>query len=189
MKMRKNLTIREKYNSGLDRVQNGKEVIVNEIVVHGTGGGSSADAMIKWMMSGERKAEYVKGIALYHYLVDFDGGITEIIDPKKWVYHSSSGAHDMRTIGIEMMNSDPQNRNPYTDAQYKALNELVIELLKANSIIDTIVGHGQNAKKYSSAYKNCPGKNFDWKKIADELTFFKYVYKIGDEKITEIDIT
>lgn len=189
MNLKKNTTIRNKYFKGYDRTSNGQEVMVNEIVIHGTGGGASADAMIKWMMGGERGKEYARGVALYHYLIDYDGTVIEIIDPKKWVYHSSSGSHDMKTIGIEMMNRDPQNRNPYTEAQYKALLELLIELLRANSLIETIVGHGQNAKKFSSAYKQCPGPRFDWKKIADELTFFKYVYKMGEEKITDIDIT
>jgi hypothetical protein len=189
MRVVKNTSIREKYTEGLDRELKGVEQIVNEIVIHGTGGGASGDAMIKWMMGGERGREYARGIALYHYLVDYDGTVTEIIDPKKCVFHSSSGVHDIHTIGIEMMNKDPQNRNPYSDAQYKSLLALVIELLKANSKIVTIVGHGQNAKKYSSAYKQCPGPRFDWKKLADELTDFKYVYKMGEEKITDIDIT
>ena len=139
-----------------------------EIVIHGTGGGASAAALIDWMRSGERAKDYSRGIGLFHYLNDFDGSITEIIDPKKWVYHSTSGQHDALTIGIENMNKSPHNDNGYTDKQYTALFELIDELMKKYSI-KSIVGHGYNGKKYSNLDKNCPG-NFDWQKLGKHLS-------------------
>ena len=158
-----NNTIRRKFMAGFVRSSD-----PNEIVIHGTGGGASASVMIDWMLSGERVKEYVRGIALYHYLIDFSGEVIEIISPDNWVYHSSSGAHDKLTIGIEMMNKSTNNENEYTDRQYTALFGLIDELMKKYSI-KSIVGHGYNGKKYSNLDKNCPG-NFDWQKLGKHLS-------------------
>lgn len=163
MNLTVNNSIRNKYMDGFVRSSD-----PIEIVIHGTGGGSSAKAMIDWMMGGERAKEYVKGIALYHYLIDFNGDIYEIISPNKWVYHSSSGAHDRLTIGIELMNKSASNNDGFTTEQYKALFKLIDNLMEQDRII-SIVGHGYNAKKYSNYDKNCPG-NFDWEKLGKYLS-------------------
>ena len=116
-----NTSIREKYMAGFPRPGQ-----VTEIVIHGTGGGSTSKAMINWIMGGEREKEYRRGIALFHYLIGREGGITEIINPSKWVYHSSSGIHDKETIGIDHINLDAKNkksgkRRPSSDPGLTAL--------------------------------------------------------------------
>jgi N-acetyl-anhydromuramyl-L-alanine amidase AmpD len=171
MKMKINRTIREKYTPGFLRPS--KPI---EIVIHGTGGGASADVMIKWIEAGERATEYVKGIALFHYLVDFDGTTTEIISPDNWVYHSSSGSHDQLTIGIELMNKSAGNTNGYTDLQYGCLFNLITDLMDKYPI-KSIVGHGYNDLKYSGTDKACPG-NFDWARLGE---FLKANYEVDYE--------
>jgi len=179
MNIKINNTIRDKYHTGFVR---SSEPI--EIVIHGTGGGDSASTMIAWMMSGERIKEYMRGVALFHYLVDFTGEVFEIISPNMWVYHSSSGAHDKLTIGIELMNKSASNLNDYKYDQYKALFDLLSQLMEKYKI-RSIVGHGYNAKEYSGTDKNCPG-NFDWEKLGGYLTDKYYQYEYSPRRYFNI---
>jgi N-acetyl-anhydromuramyl-L-alanine amidase AmpD len=167
-------TIREKYMDGFIRPSR-----PTEIVIHGTGGGASASALLTWMRSGERAKEYTRGVALFHYIIDFDGDTTEIISPDNWVYHSSSGAHDQSTIGIELMNKSSDNSDPYKREQYESLFDLISQLMDRYTI-KTICGHGYNKRKYSGSDKRCPG-NFDWHNLGDYLMAEKYNVKFAPE--------
>lgn len=160
--------IRNKYQQGWIGKKRGKAV--TEIVIHGTQGGTSIEGLLSWMYGGERAKEYNQGIALFHYGIGQDGKIVEVIDPEYWVYHSSSGAHDKTTIGIELMNPDKANMQPYTEAQYKALFGLIFDhLLPLYPSIKRIVSHNYNQKTYSGWGKQCPGQGFDWSKVTAEL--------------------
>jgi N-acetyl-anhydromuramyl-L-alanine amidase AmpD len=174
--------IRNKYHSGFDRDTSD----INEIVIHGTGGGSSAINLINWMLNSGRAEEYKKGIALFHYLIDFNGDVFEIINPIRWVYHSSSGKHDMNTIGIEIMNKSANNDDEPTGEQYGALLDLISNNLMKKFNIKNIVGHGSNKQKYSGEYKACPGKNFKWNILQNELIARGYTFSYDKERITNI---
>ncbi len=158
-------SVRKKFSPGLNR---GK-TIVKEIVVHGTAGGKSASGIIKWMLGGERAAEYVRGVSLFHYIIDYDGTTYEIIDPKNWVYHSSSGIHDKETIGIELMNKSNTNSDGYTEEQYKALAELITYIGKSFAEIERITTHRYNINHYSNQDKICPGDKFSFDTLKIEL--------------------
>ena len=103
--------IRDRWHSGFDR-----ERSPDTIVLHGTAGPGT----YQWVLGGGRKKLYKKGVALFHYLIERDGKIIEIIDPDKWVYHSSAGDIDERTIGVELLNPEKNNEDQYTNAQYDA---------------------------------------------------------------------
>lgn len=181
MKINVNTDIREKYHSGYLRDKS----LIDEIVIHGTGGGSTTDGLLNWMMGGERSASYEKGVALFHYLIDRHGDITEIIDPDRWVYHSSSGMHDKKTIGIEHINPSHRNESQYSLEQYRALKELIFDFLMNEYNIKKIVGHGVNKLRYSGKYKRCPG-NFDFDEIKKELKKRGISYLNSDEYIYDI---
>ena len=172
--------VRNKFNQGFDRT-----IPVNEIVLHGTGGGSNAQSILKWMMSGERGDEYKKGIALFHALVDTNGDIYQIIDTNKWVYHSSSGAHDKETIGIECLNTTSGNTGDINEEQYSALLEY-IQMLLNKYLITRIVGHDFNDLKYSKKTKGCPGPKFQWDKIKSYLTDNGYTFDWANLEISNI---
>jgi N-acetyl-anhydromuramyl-L-alanine amidase AmpD len=175
-----NTIIRKKYHEGFER----KPEDISQIVIHGTGGGSSAESLIRWMDTGERSEDYKKGIALFHYLIDYNGDVYNIIDPSKWVYHSSSGAHDKKTIGIELMNKNVNNEDVYTLSQYKSLCDIILELMTKYHIT-SFIGHGACKQIYSKSYKECPG-NFDWSILADELVSRGYNLKMDNEYIYEV---
>jgi N-acetyl-anhydromuramyl-L-alanine amidase AmpD len=152
--------IREKWHAG-----HGRPGPPNEIVIHGTGGGGT----YKFVLDGGRAQEYKRGVALFHYLIASDGVITEIISPDRWVYHSSSGRHDERTIGIELENKSANNAQAYTDAQYASLFALVFDELMVRYKIKRLVSHNFNGLKFSDQGKACPGKGFDWKLLSEEM--------------------
>lgn len=171
--------IRTKYQSGwITKIRNQP---ITEVVIHGTAGGSETTNLLRWMYNGERGAEYMKGIALFHYLIGRDGEIIEIIDPAYYVYHSTSGAHDKQTIGIEMMNPDKMNASNYTDAQYQSLFKLIFDyLMKLYPTINRITSHRYNIIVYNHGKlspKQCPGTGFVWAKLDEELQRRKYQYQ------------
>jgi len=158
MEIIKELRIREKFTKGFLRGNN-----VYEIIIHGTGGGSTAEGMFNWMLTGERQERYKQGIGLFHYLIDRQGKIYEIISPEMWVYHSGTGKHDSETIGIELINTSSKNLDEFTSKQYESLDFLIDYLLQYY-YIEIIEGHGQCQKRLTGIYKQCPG-NFDWNAI------------------------
>lgn len=143
--------IREKWHKGFNRSEK-----PTEIILHGTGGGGT----YTYVFNGGRKELYQVGIALFHYLIERDGKTIEIIDPEKWVYHSSSGKHDEETIGIEILNPSANNTQAYTIQQYKSLYDLIVELFQRYPIT-LIRSHNMTKQIYSGTGKPCPG-NFNW---------------------------
>lgn len=155
MNIFKDNIIRNKWHQGFNRDAN-----PTEITIHATGGGGT----LGYVREGGRKELYVKGVALFHYLVNIAGEVIEIIDPDKWVYHSSSMDHDKTTIGIEIEKASGTNSGLPSVQQMKSLTEL-IEHLCGLYPIDTISTHDYNRKKYSNLPpKPCPG-DFDWTAI------------------------
>jgi len=173
--------IRQKWHKGFPR----KKKNVKEIVIHGTAGGGSAKGLLSWMFRSGRKG-YKRGIALFHYIVDYDGEIYEIINPDNWVYHSSSGRHDKTTIGIELMNKKTDNEGSYTSEQYASLDWLILHLMN-NYPIKNIVSHSYNIEKYSRAYKNCPGSKFKWGNVEALLVDNGYEYDYIDSHFFNIE--
>lgn len=149
--------IRRTWHKGFSRLH-----IPSEIIIHGTGGGGTYD----WILAGGRAKLYKRGIALFHYLIGDD--TKEIISPENWVYHSSCGWHDRKTIGIELSNKDKNNENPYSENQYRQLFDLLIMLFDKYPI-RIIMSHNKCKQMYSGKGKVCPG-NFDWSRLEQWLT-------------------
>ncbi|MDX1980929.1 MAG: N-acetylmuramoyl-L-alanine amidase [Bryobacteraceae bacterium] len=76
------------------------------IVLHFTAGTSARSAYETWIQSAVQVAT--------SYLVDVDGAIYELFDPRYWAYHlgirgvaAANWKHDRRSIGIEVANVGP----------------------------------------------------------------------------------
>lgn len=98
-----------------------------------------------------------------HYLIGRDGKIYQLVEDKNIAYHAGiSKMPDGRinvnefSIGIELVNT---KTDKFTDAQYKALKNLINEL-KNNYKIKNILGHNQIAPER----KDDPW-NFEWNNI------------------------
>ena len=169
-------SVREVYKQGW--INRKRTTAPTEIVIHGTGGGTSVKALVDWMFGGQFADKYNNGVGLFHYVIgrgdskgeEQDGLVAEIIDPDYWVHHGTSGQRGAQVqIGIELMNPSNINSTKYTDAQYESLYRLIFEvLIKRYPAIKTIVGHKWSIWHYNSAAtaanndKGCPGKGFDW---------------------------
>jgi len=169
--------VEDKWHRGFGRDQtfNAKGEIINvpheepeTIVLHGTAGGSTWQGLVNWMLDGERKDLYKKGVALFHYAIDRKGTIVELISPDRWVFHSTSWLYDRFTIGIELINPDNNNMAPYLLSQYESLFYLIFDHLFKKYPISTIASHKRLGTKYSGKPKNCPG-NFDYDKLESEM--------------------
>ncbi len=184
--------IANKYHQGwATKLRNANTI--EEIVIHGTGGGSSAMALLQWMLNPGviQEHNYNNGIGLFHYLNDFNGDMFQILPVEYWCYHSTSGNHAMKEIGIENMNSSPTNQNEYTVEQYKSLMELIFNMLEIYPSITRITSHKYNinhyndvetAKKYN---KECPG-NFNWDLLTYDLNMMGYQFKTDGDLIYDI---
>lgn len=172
----------DKFHNGFKRM-----VPPNRIIVHGTGGGKSAQALFNWILGSkfERAQAYRNGEG-FPFLVDRNGDIYQLQDPKTiWAYHSSTGRMDERTIGIETVNPDPDNNAEYTDSQAASLIDLILHLLDQFQI-DNITGHGQYKKEITGRGKQCPGPFFPWEQIEDALTDAGYRCELNSESISII---
>jgi hypothetical protein len=177
IKINKDTIIRNKWHSGYERT---KPVIW--FVIHGTAGGGT----LHWIRNivkenSQRGKAYKKGIGLFHYLIERDGTIWEVINPDKWIWHASIGSFDGGTIGVELLNPSYKNTDSYTSQQYDSLLNLY-NYLRSDKYpeMDVMISHNRakikiNNGKYGG--KACPGPGFDWtlwKNMVGELYSYNH---------------
>ncbi|WP_224247968.1 peptidoglycan recognition protein family protein [Hyalangium gracile] len=105
-----------------------------------------------------------------HYMLDRDGKIYQLVDDKKRAWHAgASQLHGKptdvngRSIGIEIVN-DGSGKTAFTEAQYKALTQLVGFLKQEYNVpMNNIVGHKDVA--VPKGRKSDPASNFDWSRL------------------------
>jgi N-acetyl-anhydromuramyl-L-alanine amidase AmpD len=194
MNIIKDHRIFEKYFEPISEVFERENI--REIVIHGTGGGASAQGIIKWMLNGgvmadgsKREDLYKRGIALFHYLIDRNGDLYHLIPDRYWCYHSSSGRHDIKTIGVELVNTVSGNKGKYEVEQYDSLFSLIKKMMTLYPI-KYIAGHGGNKLNYSGSYKECPGEKFNWKMLEENFSLRKaareiYILENENDKKTD----
>jgi len=168
--------IRNKFFSGYDRTKP-----INWFVIHGTAG----VGVLRWMRDlvtpeSKRGLSYKKGIGLFHYLIERNGTIWEIISPDKWVWHADVGSYDGGSIGVELENPSTSNAKEYTAEQYTSLLSLFNYLKKLYPTIDVMISHNRAKIKVNNGKlggKECPGKGFDWlmwKKMVSQYYSYKH---------------
>ena len=165
--------------------------VITEIIYHCTAGFSTYKGFIEWVLSGERDEEYKDNIGFFHFVIDREGGIHQVFNYENWFYHSSSGRHDQKTIGIELINPSATNEDELTGAQYDALIDLTFNELFKRFHINCIAGHSVTGLVYSGHYKEtppCPGSKFRWDIIKNELIGRKFNFTTALERLTDIGI-
>jgi N-acetyl-anhydromuramyl-L-alanine amidase AmpD len=172
--------IRNKFMNGFDR----KEARIKTLVIHGTAGGGT----YRWMKNRVSQ-NYKKGIGLFHYLIERDGHIREIIDPDRWVYHSHAGHRDSTTIGIEIINPNVFNRGHYTNSQYQSLFYMFDFLFNKYKTIDEIISHNMQRYRYTEKHKACPGEAFNWDRIKGYLLIENKIFEYEKEHYYNIEDT
>jgi N-acetylmuramoyl-L-alanine amidase len=104
-----------------------------------------------------------------HYLIGNDGKIYQLVDDKMKAWHAgvasirgdTTPSVNHRSIGIEITN-DGSGKTPFTESQYKALEQLVPYLAKTYNVpMKNILGH----KDVAPGRKIDPAANFNWERI------------------------
>ncbi|NOK19953.1 peptidoglycan recognition protein family protein [Corallococcus carmarthensis] len=135
---------------------------IDAIVLHHTGTNNGAGDMA-WMRNPDSKVSA-------HYMLDRDGKIYQLVGDTKRAWHAGKGElHGVptdvnaRSIGIEIVN-DGSGKTAFTDAQYKALTQLVGYLKQEYKVpANNIVGHKDVA--VPKGRKDDPAANFDWARL------------------------
>ena len=136
---------------------------IKRIVVHWVGNAGS---------TAENNAKYFDGLkdgrgtyASSHYIIGNDGVVIRCVPENEVAYHASSANN--YSIGIEVCH--PDNTGKYTDAAYKVLIELLVDLCRRYKLEPTqaIIRH------YDVTGKDCPRyyvKNTEaWKKLKQDV--------------------
>jgi len=99
-----------------------------------------------------------------HFFIRRDGELIQFVPCAKRAWHAGASSWCGRercndfSVGVELEGSDDQ---PFTDAQYARLNELIRALRVAYPALVAIAGHSDIAP----GRKTDPGPYFDWKRV------------------------
>lgn len=143
---------------------------ITEIVIHHTAGGGTNKSLFDWFKGDTCPNHdlYRRFIALTHYYIQKDGGVTEAYPLDVWLYHSCSGKRDKSTIGIELIHASGE----FTVHQYASLLQLMMTTIPEQCPnISTISSHDFRYLKYSGKTKGCPSQFFDWDIIRQNNQF------------------
>lgn len=131
---------------------------IDTIVLHHTASGGTAQDTARYFQDPSADVSS-------HYVVGKDGTIVQSVPDGKRAWHagesSFKGRDDVNdfSIGIEIVNLG-DGRDPYPDAQYEALADLVAWLMKTYGVpMDRITGHRDVA--LPRGRKSDPSDNFD----------------------------
>jgi AmpD protein len=105
-----------------------------------------------------------------HLLVDRHGALTQYVPLSGRAWHAGPSSYRGRercndfSVGIELEGTDEQ---PYTDAQYRVLGEVIRVLRRRWPLLDAsrVVGHSHVAP----GRKTDPGPAFDWDRLRREV--------------------
>jgi N-acetylmuramoyl-L-alanine amidase len=140
------------------------EAPLRYIVVHYTG--TDAEAWLKEVCASETKLSA-------HYLVEENGGVTQLVDETKRAWHAGvsfwGGLTDLNSasIGIELANPGHQNGyRPFPAAQIVALKDLLKGVIERHALDarTALLAHSDIAP----ARKEDPGELFPWRALAEE---------------------
>ena len=135
---------------------------VDCLVLHYTGMKTAEDALAR-MCDPEAKVSA-------HYMIDEAGCILQLVDERRRAWHAGVSCWQGRerlndcSIGIEIVNPGHEwGYRPFTEAQYRALEQLCPEIMERWSIPSTrVLAHSDIAPDR----KEDPGELFDWRRLA-----------------------
>lgn len=162
---------------------------IKNIVIHWIGNaGTSAENNAKYfdgLKVGKKNSAGKYIYASSHYIVENDGVVVRCVPESEVAYHASEA--NSYSIGVEICH--PDNTGKYTDAAYKVLIELLVDLCKRYKLEPTqaIIRH------YDVTGKDCPRyyvKNpNEWKKLKQDVVDamskdeeLEYAVKVLQEK-------
>ena len=142
---------------------------IDTIVVHTAQG--SYTSVYNWFANSSANASA-------HYVIrSSDGEITQMVWEEDKAWHSGHSSTNGRSIGIEMEGYIEQPGTWYTDAMYRSLAELILDIADRQGVaLDRahIIGHNEvpGCSYSSGGGASChtdPGSGFDWDKLFAKL--------------------
>ncbi|QRN97996.1 N-acetylmuramoyl-L-alanine amidase [Archangium violaceum] len=137
-------------------------VDIDVIVLHHTGSNRvSVDLATLRSTKGSRVSS--------HYLLSPTGTLYQLVPDNKVAWHAgvsslrgvTTPSVNARSIGIEITN-DGSGQTPFTEAQYRALEQLVPYLARTYKVPkENILGH----RDVAPGRKTDPADNFDWERV------------------------
>lgn len=189
MKIEIDNIVRNKFSKGKRRLRGKNQV--DTFVIHGTAGGGTLNWMRNMSTNSFRGKRYKRDIGLFHFIIERDGSITEIIDPTRWTHHATIGRRDAKTIGVELVNPSSTNTISYTKKQYESLIWLYTYLRYRDGYknMKSMASHARLKSKYGNGWKNCPGRGFSWESFREELSKrFDFKYNPKYQSQWDIDL-
>ncbi|MGE5708476.1 MAG: N-acetylmuramoyl-L-alanine amidase [Bacteroidota bacterium] len=135
---------------------------IDTIVLHHTGTKNSAQDVAAGFQNPRAEVSA-------HYTIGKDGTIVQSVTDDKKAWHAGPSVFKGRervndfSLGIEIVNLG-DNQDPYPDAQYEALIDLVTWMCKTYDVpLDRITGHRDVI--VPKGLKVDPSDNFDWDRV------------------------
>jgi N-acetyl-anhydromuramyl-L-alanine amidase AmpD len=135
---------------------------IDTIILHHTANDATAEQEGRYFQTTDRKVSA-------HYTIGKDGTIVQSVDDARAAWHAGTSAFqgkehvNLFSLGIEICNKG-DGRDPYTDAQYQALAQLVAYLQTTYNIPRSrIVGHKDVA--LPRGRKVDPSPNFSYERL------------------------
>jgi len=139
---------------------------IDTIVMHHTAGKGTAKDVAAWFQNPTAEVSS-------HYIVDKAGVIVQPVQDNLAAWHAGKSLFDGRygvnqfSLGIEICNKG-DNIDPYTDAQYRALGQLMAYLMDKYNIPWTkVTGHKDIA--IPKGRKVDPSNNFSYARMQEEV--------------------
>lgn len=126
---------------------------ITKIAVHHMAGVMTADGCLRFFEGGSRYGSS-------NYCIGYDGSIGLSVPEDKRAWTTSSIWCDERAVTIEVSNSIAKHPWPISDASYKALIYLIVDICRRNGIKDCSYTGGKDGvlQKHSwYAPTGCPG--------------------------------
>lgn len=108
-----------------------------------------------------------------HFLVAPDGRLYQLVSDSRQAWHAGDStlrgqtrpSVNARSLGIELTN-DGSGRTPFTEPQYRTLEQLLVHLVRRYVIpVENVLGH----REVAPGRKVDPADNFDWARIRQAL--------------------
>lgn len=139
---------------------------IDTIVLHHTAGGESAEEIGRYFQKPSAEVSS-------HYVIGKDGTIVQPVQDADRAWHAGKsefkGREDVNdfSLGIEIVN-EGDDKDPYTDAQYRALGQLVAYLQNTYGVSwERITGHKDVA--VPRGRKDDPSANFSYDRLRQEV--------------------
>jgi N-acetylmuramoyl-L-alanine amidase len=108
-----------------------------------------------------------------HFLLAPEGRLYQLVSDSRQAWHAGDStlrgqarpSVNARSLGIEITN-DGGGRTPFTEAQYRTLEQLLVHLVRRYGIpVENVLGH----REVAPGRKRDPADNFDWARIRQAL--------------------